>query len=63
MNLVLDSVSGNDVEVYIKMGNEAIKNGNEDESMKWYLKGLLKAREERNNSREKEISNLIVTLI
>ncbi|MCH2223535.1 MAG: hypothetical protein MK066_02105 [Crocinitomicaceae bacterium] len=63
MSLLLNNVSVNDVELYIRMGNEAIKKGDQDESMKWYLKGLSKAKELRNKKIEKDISNLIITLI
>lgn len=63
MDLVLKNVTAKDVDLYIKMGNEAIKRGHQDESVKWYLKGLEMAREQRNAQQEKEISNLIITII
>ncbi len=34
-----------DLSIYMKMGNDAIRCGNETESLKWYSKGLAKARE------------------
>ena len=62
MSLLLKEVPVNDVKLYVKMGNEAIKEGLHEESMKWYLKGLTIAREQEDAAWEEEITNLIITL-
>ncbi len=52
-----------DLNVYEQMGNDAIKCGDENECLKWYSKGLAKARELKNKEKERLFSNLIITLI
>lgn len=53
----------NDLNMYVEMGNKAIKSGDEMECLKWYSKGLNKARELQNREKERLFSNLIITLI
>ncbi len=48
---------------YIKMGDLASKNGDEDESFKWYFKGLEVAREQENKEKVDYISGLIITMM
>ncbi len=52
-----------DLNVYMEMGNEAIKYGDESECLKWYSKGLAMARQLKNPEKEHLFSNLIITLI
>ena len=52
-----------DLNVYMEMGNEAIKYGDERECLKWYSKGLAMARQLKNQEKERLFSNLIITLI
>lgn len=52
-----------DLNVYMEMGNNAIKSGDEMECLKWYSKGLTKARELKNEEKERLFSSLIITLI
>ena len=48
---------------YIALGNDAIKQGNEDESIKWYRKGLTLAIQVKNKQKEEEIGGLIMSMI
>ena len=48
---------------YIKMGDLASKNGDEDESLKWYFKGMGVAREQGNKEKANYISGLIITMM
>ena len=50
------------VDQYILLGNEAIKNGEMDECVSWYKMGLQKARELNNSEKIKELSLLLYTL-
>ncbi|MDG1334355.1 MAG: hypothetical protein P8P74_18620 [Crocinitomicaceae bacterium] len=52
-----------DLNLYMEMGNNAIRGGDEHECLKWYSKGLAKARELKNREKEQLFSNLIITLI
>jgi len=52
-----------DLNLYMEMGNTAIRGGDENECLKWYSKGLAKARELNNREKEQLFSNLIITLI
>ena len=52
-----------DLNVYVEMGNNAIKSGDATECLRWYSKGLAIARELKNAQKEREFSNLIITLI
>ena len=52
-----------DIIDYIKMGDLASKNGDEDESFKWYFKWLGVAREQGDKEKIDYISGLIVTMI
>ena len=52
-----------DIIDYIKMGGLASKNGDEDESFKWYFKGLGVDREQGDKEKVDYISGLIVTMI
>jgi hypothetical protein len=52
-----------DLNDYMEMGNKAIKHGDEQECLKWYSKGLAKAREVKNLEKEQLFSNLIITMI
>ena len=48
---------------YIKMGDLASKNGDEDESFKWYFKGLGVAREQGDKEKVDYISGLIISMM
>ena len=48
---------------YVKMGDLASRNGDEDECFKWYFKGLRVAREQGDKEKADHISLLIVTMI
>ncbi|MCJ8290863.1 MAG: hypothetical protein HRT58_14005 [Crocinitomicaceae bacterium] len=52
-----------DLNVYIEMGNSAIKGGDEMECLKWYSKGLSMARELKNHEKEQQFSSLIITMM
>ena len=52
-----------DLNLYMEMGNNAIRGGDEKECLKWYSKGLARARELKNREKEQLFSNLIITLI
>ena len=52
-----------DIIDYIQMGDLASKNGDEDESFKWYFKGLEVAREQENKEKVDYISGLIITMM
>jgi len=52
-----------DLNLYMEMGNYAIRGGDEKECLKWYCKGLARARELKNREKEQLFSNLIITLI
>jgi hypothetical protein len=51
-----------EINSYIDQGNDAIKRGNEDESVTWYRKGLSLAIQAREKTKEKEISGLLIAL-
>lgn len=53
----------NDLSIYELMGNEAMKSGDRNESVRWYMKGLSKARELRNEEKARLFSQLIITLL
>jgi hypothetical protein len=57
------NLSANEIDQCIEMGNNAIRHGNEEESMNWYIKGLARARELCNLEMENYISSLMITLI
>lgn len=59
----LTSSALEDINLYIEMGNEAIRLGDQEECIRWYVKGLSKAREQKNSIKEAELSDLIITLI
>lgn len=59
----LNSMSVNDLSLCLSMGNEAIKSGNLNESLKWYSKGLEKAKEIKNDVKANEFYHLIITLL
>lgn len=61
--IAIDSLSANDLNVCLEKGNTAIRCGDETESLKWYIKGLSKARELKNAELERLFSNLIITMI
>jgi len=54
--------SNHTLDQYISLGNEAIKNGEMDECVRWYNKGLAQARALNNNEKVKELSFLLYTL-
>ena len=58
-----ENVEFTDLNLYIEMGNNAIRSGNVTECLRWYSKGLNMARELKNVQKEREFSNLIITLI
>ncbi|MFT5858358.1 MAG: hypothetical protein ACI865_000444 [Flavobacteriaceae bacterium] len=47
----------------IDSGNQAIKHGNQSESISCYLKALSLSIEAKDKSKEREISELIITLM
>jgi hypothetical protein len=53
----------NNINDYIKMGDLAGENGDEDESFQWYLKGLNVAREQGDEEKVNYISGLIITML
>ena len=48
---------------YVKMGDLASTNGDEDECFKWYFKGLRVAREQGDKEKADYISLLIITMM
>ena len=62
-NDFMGSLPINDLNLYVEMGNDAIRKGNIEQCLEWYFRGLKKAKELRNKEKEREISSLIVTLI
>ena len=63
VNQVLEHLPVNDLNLYLELGNKAIKEGEMDESFGWYMKGLRKARELNNAAKISEFSGLIITLL
>ncbi|MCH2232093.1 MAG: hypothetical protein MK105_17280 [Crocinitomicaceae bacterium] len=59
----INSISVHDLSLYLVMGNEAIKCGDLNESLKWYSKGLSKAKEMKNDVKANEFYHLIITLL
>lgn len=59
----INSMSVNDLSLYLTMGNEAIKCGDLNESLSWYSKGLAKAKEIKNEVKANEFYHLIITLL
>ena len=53
----------NDIDDYIKMGDMAGKHGDENESLRWYFKGLRIAQEQESKEKIDYISNLITTML
>ena len=53
----------NNINDYIKMGDLAGENGDEDESFQWYLKGLNVALEQGDEEKVNYISGLIITML
>ena len=53
----------NNIDDYIKMGDLAGKNGDENESLRWYFKGLRIAQEKENKEKIDYISRLIITFL
>jgi len=60
---IIDTLPINDLNLYEEMGNEAIKRGDVEASMNWYMKGLEKSRELKNAPKAKKFSHLIITLL
>lgn len=58
-----ENIEFTDLNLYLEMGNDAIRSGNVTECLRWYSKGLNMARELKNAQKEREFSNLIITLI
>ena len=63
VNQIMNTLSVNDLNLYEEMGNAAIKSGDVEESMSWYMKGLSKARELKNTEKASAFSNLLITLL
>lgn len=59
----MNTLPVNDLNLYEEMGNAAIKDGDMEESMSWYMKGLAKARELKNAEKASVFSNLLITLL
>lgn len=57
---IMPSININD---YIKMGDLAGENGDEQECFQWYLKGLSVAREQGDEEKVNYISDLIITML
>lgn len=47
----------------LEKGHQAIKLGDTDESLKWYMEGLAKAREFKNQEKAKLFSHLLMLFI
>jgi len=62
-NLDMDNTESNDLNLYIKLGNDAGKNGELNDSLTWYSKGLAKAKELRDQKKTTEFSALIFMLM
>jgi hypothetical protein len=60
VNRILNELPSNDLNLYFELGNLAGAEGRLDDSMKWYIKGLSKARELKNESKVREFSSLII---
>ena len=56
-------MSSTNINDYIKMGDLAGENGDENESFQWYLKGLSVAREQGDEEKVNYISGLIITML
>lgn len=63
VNNILSDLPVNDLKLYAELGNEAGKNGNMEESISWYKKGLEKARQLKDQDKVNEFSRLIFTLL
>lgn len=62
-NGTLDTIKGNELDLFLERGNSAGKNGQLNESMSWYQKGLSKAKELHDNKKMSEFSALIFMLL
>jgi hypothetical protein len=52
-----------DLLFYLEMGNLAGQNGNDQEAIDWYVKGLQHAKNLANKPRIQQFSNLILTYL
>ena len=63
VNQILNALPVNDLNLYKELGDKEIEHGNMDDCIKWYIKGLSKARELKNTEKVSEFSALIYTLL
>jgi hypothetical protein len=52
-----------DLLFYLEMGNLAGQNGNDQEAIDWYVKGLQRAKNLADKARIQQFSNLILTYL
>jgi len=60
---ILGEIPMYDVDLYEEMGNIDFENGNEDQALIWYTKGLSIARQLRNEMKIEEFTNLILSCL
>lgn len=57
---MLPEMPVNDLNLYFELGNNASANGQLEDSLKWFYKGLTKAKELKDELKEREFSTLIL---
>lgn len=60
INETTPEIPGNDLNLYFELGNNASANGKLEDSLKWFYKGLSKAKELKDELKEREFSTLIL---
>lgn len=60
VNNTLQELPANNLDLYFELGNNASANGHLEDSLKWFYKGLAKAKELKNELKENEFSTLIL---
>lgn len=60
---IIDTLPVNDLNLYLEMGHKAGKSGDTERSLIWYKRGLVRAKELKNESKVSEFSHLIFTLL
>ena len=60
MTVANTNLPEDDLNMYFELGNTASANGQLEDSLKWFYKGLARAKELKNELKEREFSTLIL---
>ena len=60
VNNTIPELPANDLNLYFELGNNASANGKLEDSLKWFYKGLARAKELKDELKESEFSTLIL---